>query len=158
MREFCIFERIENEEWNMGAAIIEVIEMVNMTKLRILIVDDITSMRLLIKQYLRMNDEVLVVGEASNGEEALSKVQELQPDVVIMDMSLPGGSGVEVARKIKSMLPNIYIYLCSAYELDEFRDLNLDSPADGFIQKSSMKPELLAMIRKELERKNIVKK
>ena len=85
----------------MGAAIIEVIEMVNMTKLRILIVDDIASMRLLIKQYLRMNDEVLVVGEASNGEEALSNVQELQPDVVIMDMSLPGGSGVEVARKIK---------------------------------------------------------
>ena len=129
-----------------------------MTKLRILIVDDIATMRLLIKQYLGMNDAVMVVGEASNGEEALSKVQDSQPDVVIMDMSLPGGSGVEVARKIKSLFPNIYIYLCSAYELNEFRELNLDSPADGFIQKSSMKPELLAMIRKELERKNIVKR
>jgi DNA-binding NarL/FixJ family response regulator len=100
----------------------------------------------------------MVVGEASNGEEALIKVQESQPDVVIMDMSLPGGSGVEVARKIKLMFPNIYVYLCSAYELNEFRELNLDSPADGFIQKSSMKPELQAMIRKELERKNIVNK
>ena len=129
-----------------------------MTKLRILIVDDIASMRLLIKQYLRMNDAFMVVGEASNGEEALIKVQESQPDVVIMDMSLPGGSGVEVARKIKLMFPNIYVYLCSAYELNEFRELNLDSPADGFIQKSSMKPELQAMIRKELERKNIVNK
>jgi DNA-binding NarL/FixJ family response regulator len=129
-----------------------------MTKLRILIVDDIASMRLLIKQYLRMNDAVLVVGEASNGEEALTKVQESQPDVVIMDMRLPGGSGVEVARKIKSMFPNIYVYLCSAYELNEFRELNLDSPADGFIQKSSMKPELQAMIKKESERKNIVNK
>jgi DNA-binding NarL/FixJ family response regulator len=105
-----------------------------------------------------MNDAVLVVGEASNGEEALTKVQESQPDVVIMDMSLPGGSGVEVARKIKSMFPNIYVYLCSAYELNEFRELNLDSPADGFIQKSSMKPELQAMIKKESERKNIVNK
>jgi hypothetical protein len=56
------------------------------------------------------------------------------------------------------MFPNIYVYLCSAYELNEFRELNLDSPADGFIQKSSMKPELQAMIRKELERKNIVTK
>jgi DNA-binding NarL/FixJ family response regulator len=71
-------------------------------------------------------------------------------------VSLPGASGVEVARKIKSMLPNIYVYLCSAYQLDEYRELNLESPADGFIQKSSMKSELQEMIRKELERKNVV--
>ena len=127
-----------------------------MVKLKILIVDDIASMRLLIKQYLRKNEAVVVVGEAGNGEEALSIIQDSKPDVVILDMSLPGGSGVEVARKIKSLLPHIYIYLCSAYELNEFRELNLDSPADGFIQKSSMKPDLLAMISKELKRKNIV--
>jgi CheY-like chemotaxis protein len=123
-------------------------------KLRILIVDDMPSMRLLIKQYLCSNEAVIVVGEATNGEEALKKAQESQPDVVILDMSMPGLSGVEVARKIKSFLPNIYVYLCSAYELKEFRELNLDSPADGFIQKSSMKPELQMMIRRELERKN----
>jgi len=128
----------------------------DMMKLRILIVDDMPSMRLLMKQYLRGHDAVIVVGEASNGEEALTKVQESQPDVVILDMSMPGLSGVEVARRIKSLSPHIYVYLCSAYELKEFRELNLDSPADGYIQKSSMKPELQAMIRKELERKNIV--
>ena len=127
-----------------------------MIKLRILIVDDMAPMRLLIKQYLRRNEAVIVVGEASNGEEALKKVQECKPDVVILDMSLPGGSGVEVAKNIKSFLPSIYIYLCSAYELSEFKDLNLDSPADGFIQKSSIKPELQAVIKKELERKNSV--
>lgn len=113
-------------------------------------------MRLLIKHYLRRNEAVTVVGEASNGEEALIKAQELQPDVVIMDISLPGGSGVEVTKKIKSLLPNIYVYLCSAYELNEYKELRLDSPADGFIRKSSMKPELQAMLRKELERKNSV--
>jgi DNA-binding NarL/FixJ family response regulator len=128
-----------------------------MQKLRILIVDDMPSMRLLMKQYLRGNEAVIVVGEAGNGEEALSKTQEVQPDVVILDMSMPGLSGVEVARKIKSLLPNVYVYLCSAYELKEFRELNIDSPADGFIQKSSMKTELLAMIRKELDRKNVAK-
>ena len=128
----------------------------DITKLRILVVDDMPSMRLLMKQYLRGHDAVIVVGEASNGEEALTKVQESQPDVVILDMSMPGLSGVEVARRIKSLSPHIYVYLCSAYELKEFRELNLDSPADGYIQKSSMKPELQAMIRKELERKNIV--
>ena len=128
----------------------------DITKLRILIVDDMPSMRLLMKQYLRGHDAVIVVGEASNGEEALTKAQEFQPDVVILDMSMPGLSGVEAARRIKSLSPHIYVYLCSAYELKEFRELNLDSPADGYIQKSSMKPELQAMIRKELERKNIV--
>ena len=60
-----------------------------MVKLKILIVDDIASMRLLIKQYLRKNEAVVVVGEAGNGEEALSIIQDSKPDVVIMDMSLP---------------------------------------------------------------------
>jgi two-component system, chemotaxis family, chemotaxis protein CheY len=127
-----------------------------MTKLRILIVDDMAAMRLLIKHYLRRNDAVIVVGEASNGEEALKKTQELQPDVIILDMSMPGAGGVEVSRKIKSTYPAISVYLCSAYELNEFKELNIGIPADGFIQKSSMKPELQAMIRKELERKKIV--
>ena len=100
------------------------------------------------KQYLRMNEAIIVVGEASDGAEALSKAQESQPDVIILDVSLPGISDVEVARKIKSFSPNTYIYLCSAYQLNEYKDLNLDSPADGFIEKSSMKPELHTMIQK----------
>jgi CheY-like chemotaxis protein len=125
-----------------------------MEKLRILIVDDISSMRLLMKQYLRSNEHVVVVGEAGDGEEALRKVQETQPDVVILDMSMPGISGVAVTRKMKSLFPSIRVFLCSAYELKEFEKLNIDSPADGFIQKSRMKPELLAMISKELEQKS----
>ncbi len=129
-----------------------------MMKLRILIVDDMPSMRLLMKQYLRMNEAVIVVGEASNSAEAVSKAQEFQPDVVILDVNLPEVSGVEVARKIKSFLPKTYVYLCSAYQLSEYKDLNLNMPADGFIEKSSMKPELQAMIQKELERKNRVNK
>ena len=127
-----------------------------MIKLRILIIDDMASMRLLIKHFLRRHEAVIIVGEASDGEEGLRKAQEYKPDVVILDVSLPDASGVEVARKIKSVLPNIFIYLCSAYELNEYMELKLDSPADGFIEKSSMKPGLQAMIRKELERKNIV--
>jgi DNA-binding NarL/FixJ family response regulator len=88
----------------------------------------------------------------------MSEAQESQPYDIILYVSLPGISGVEVAWKIKSFLPNTYIYLCSAYQLNEYKDLNLDSPADGFIEKSNMKPELQAMIKKELERKNIVNK
>ena len=135
----------------------ELISKDKLLQLRVLIVDDMPSMCLLIKQYLRSHEAVIVVGEALNGDEALRKAQESQPDVIIMDMSMPGLSGVEVARKIKNLLPNIYIYLCSAYELKEFKDLHIDSPADGFIQKSSLKPELQEMIRRELGRKNMTK-
>jgi two-component system, NarL family, response regulator NreC len=121
-----------------------------MTKLRILLVDDMPAMRLLMKCYLRGHNGVTVVGEAGNGEEALQQAQEIQPDVIILDMSMPGIGGVEASKKIKSLLPHISVYLCSAYELHEFKELNLSTAADGFIQKSSMKRELLAMIHKEL--------
>jgi DNA-binding NarL/FixJ family response regulator len=156
VKEFRMFSYTYSLKNLRGITLSSVRNKETMMKLRILIVDDMAAMRILIKQYLRNNDAIVVVGEASNGEEALRKTQEFQPDVVILDMSMPGASGVEVSRKIKSLLPNISVYLCSAYELNEFKELNIGMPADGFIQKSSMKPELQAMIRKELELKKIM--
>ena len=129
-----------------------------MTQLRLLLVDDMAAMRLLMKCYLRGNNNVTVVGEASNGEEAILKAQEVRPDVVILDMSMPGSGGVEVSKRLKSLFPHTSVYLCSAYELHEFKDLNLGMPADGFIQKSSMKTELLAMIQMELTKKKTLLK
>lgn len=123
-------------------------------KLRILVVDDSDSMRKLVLRYLARNENVTIVGEACNGNEAIVKVEECKPDIVLLDMSLPGMSGIEITRKIKSIMPNIRIYIFSAYEVNEFRELELDSPADGFIQKSYLKSELTDMIKKELEIKN----
>jgi DNA-binding NarL/FixJ family response regulator len=108
-------------------------------------------MRKLVVEYLSRNNDVKIVGEASDGEEAFAKIEECQPDIVLSDMSLPGMSGVEIARKIKSIMPNVHVYIFSAYEVNEFRELELDSPADGFIQKSYLKSELMDMIQKELE-------
>ncbi len=118
-----------------------------------MIVDDMESMRTLVTQFLRRNDHVAVVGEASDGDEAMSKVQEYHPDLVLLDMSLQSASGVEVARKIKSIMPDVRIYFFSAYDVNEYRQMELDSPAEGFIQKSALKSELQQMIKIELERK-----
>jgi DNA-binding NarL/FixJ family response regulator len=74
-----------------------------------------------------------------------------------MDMSLSGSSGVAIAAKIKTINPNVRIYFCSAYPVDEYRELGINSPADGFIQKSSLKNGLLAMVKKELDHRKIVK-
>lgn len=125
-------------------------------KLRILVVDDMASMRLLVTEYLRRVDDVVVVGEASTGEEALTQVKDHSPDIVLMDISLSGMSGVEVTRKIKSGFPSIRVFLFSAYEVEEYRDLKINSPADGFIQKARLKTELQQMILNELHRKNVI--
>ncbi len=124
----------------------------NLPKLKVLVVDDMASMRMLVTEYVRRIADI-VVGEASNGDEAISQVKEFSPDIVLMDISLAGMSGVEVTRKIKSDFPNIRVYLFSAYDVDEYRDLKYDSPCDGFIQKSRLKTELQQMIQTELERK-----
>jgi DNA-binding NarL/FixJ family response regulator len=127
----------------------------NTQKLKVLVVDDMASMRMLVTEYLRRTTNVAVVGESSTGDEALIQVAELTPDIVLMDISLAGMSGVEVTRKIKSKYPGVRVYLFSAYDVDEYRDLKINSPADGFIQKSRLKIELQQMIQTELERKNL---
>jgi DNA-binding NarL/FixJ family response regulator len=125
----------------------------DISQLKILIVDDMASMRLLVTEYLRRIPNI-VIREASNGDEAISQVKEFSPDIVLMDISLAGMSGLEVTRKIKSGFPNIRIYLFSAYDVGEYRDLNYDSLSDGFIQKSRLKMELQQMIQTELGRKD----
>ena len=120
--------------------------------MRVLVVDDMDSMRTLVVHYLSRIDTVSVVGEADNGKSALDLVVDRHPDIVLLDISLPGISGVEVARRIKSAVPNIRIYLFSAFDVGEYRDLGLDSPADGYIQKTHLKKELQEMIQAEIAR------
>lgn len=125
----------------------------NQLKLGILIVDDLEYMRKLVCQFLSKNESVTIVGEASSGDEAVKKTQEYHPDVILLDMSLPNTSGVEVAWKIRSIAPDVRIYFFSAYDIDDFKNLVNSSPADGFIQKSSLKSELHQMVQAELERR-----
>lgn len=120
--------------------------------LKILIVDDTDTWRMLVGQYLRNVPGVQLVGEAENGAQAVEKSRTLQPDVVLLDISLPDGKGVDIARRIKEESPNIHVYLYSAYEVGEIRELSISSPADGFIQKSALKTELLGVIEKERAR------
>jgi len=124
----------------------------NLPNLKVLVVDDMASMRMLVTEYLRRNSNI-IVGGAANGQEAISQVKDFLPDVVLMDISLAGTNGVEVTRKIKSDFPKIRVYLFSAYDVDEYRELHQDSPCDGFIQKSRLKTELQQMIQTEMDRK-----
>ncbi len=122
--------------------------------MRILVIDDIPSIRILVRQFLRRRQETLVLEEAGSCQEALEKAKRLSPDIILTDLSLPDGNGLEVARQVKEMLPKSAVYLFSAYEVDEIRDLKtLKPPADGFIKKSDLKTGLNAMVTKEFERR-----
>jgi len=118
---------------------------------RVLIVDDTDTWRMLVAQYLRNFEGIELVGQGESGAEAIRKCKELKPDVVLLDISLPDGKGVDIARQIKEFDKTIKVYLYSAYEVGEIRELAIDSPADGFIQKSALKTELLTVLKHEVE-------
>ena len=82
---------------------------------RVLVADDEDDMRLLVAQQLRLGGPVDVVGEASDGEEALVRFRELEPDVVVLDQRMPGRSGIEVAELMRHEDPDVRIVLYTAY-------------------------------------------
>ena len=87
----------------------------------------------------------------STAIQQISGPQDLGRNAVLLDISLPDGKGVDIARQIKEFDKTIKVYLYSAYEVGEIRELAIDSPADGFIQKSSLKSELLEVLMREVD-------
>ncbi|MEO4017128.1 MULTISPECIES: two-component system response regulator NarL [Pseudomonas] len=108
----------------------------------ILLVDDHPMMRHGIRQMLELEDDFLIVGEASNGEEALVLIEPLQPDLVLLDNNMPQMNGIETLRQLRAMhyTGKVLLFTVSDAE-DDIRDaLRLD--ADGYLLKD-MEPELL---------------
>jgi NarL family two-component system response regulator LiaR len=105
-------------------------------RLTILVVDDHPLMRDAIKSHLEKYPDFQVVGEAADGEEAVRIAQELAPDVVIMDICLPGIDGVEATRQIKAANPKICILALSMFSnIDQVLKI-LDAGASGYLTKS----------------------
>ncbi|ANI59958.1 two-component system response regulator NarL [Pseudomonas sp. GR 6-02] len=109
---------------------------------KILLVDDHPMMRHGIRQMLELEDDFLIIGEASQGEEALSLIEPLQPDLVLLDNNMPQMNGIETLRRLRAMhyTGKVLLFTVSDAE-DDIRDaLRLD--ADGYLLKD-MEPELL---------------
>jgi DNA-binding NarL/FixJ family response regulator len=86
--------------------------------------------------------------EATNGEEALKKIDRLLPDLVFMDIKLPGENGLELTIKIKTQYPNIIVIILSAYDLPEYREAAYQHKANYFLSKgSSSKEEILSLVQ-----------
>ena len=87
----------------------------NLSRNTILIVDDSDEVRTIVRIFLERDAAFSVCGEAASGPEAIQKAQELQPDLVLLDLKLPGMSGIETASVLKNVLPSAKLILFSAY-------------------------------------------
>ncbi len=116
--------------------------------INILIVDDHVIVREGLKQVLVDTPDMVVTDEAKNGEEALSKALGSDFDVVVLDISLPDKSGLEVLRQIKDRKPKLPVLILSMYPEDQFALRVLKAGASGYLNKESAPEELINALRK----------
>lgn len=116
--------------------------------IRALIVDDNARFRRRLKQFLASVPFVDVIGEAATGEEAVAAGLELKPDLVLMDVRMPGMNGVNATRRLKDALPKTRIIVLSVYDLQEYKDAALASGASAYVIKKSMIEDLIPAIRR----------
>ena len=115
--------------------------------LSVVIVDDHEVLRTGTRQILETAPDMVVVGEADDGESALPMVKELQPDIVLVDIRLPGPSGIEVARQINATNPETKVVILSAYDDPEYLRAALAAGAAGYLLKTMPRDELVNAVR-----------
>ena len=111
---------------------------------RVLIVDDHESFRSAAKAVVLGTDGFEVAGEAADGEASVEAAGSLRPDIVLMDVNLPGISGIEATRQIRSALPRVIVLLLSARDTNEFDRAAEDCGAAGYLAKAHLSPEQLS--------------
>jgi DNA-binding NarL/FixJ family response regulator len=114
-----------------------------MAKQRILLVDDHEVVRLGLKSLLDRNSQFDVVGEASSAREALEQVNALSPDIVVMDIRLPGTSGIEACEDIVQKYPHIKVIMLTSYAEDEMLFSAIRAGASGYILKQISSEDLV---------------
>jgi NarL family two-component system response regulator LiaR len=118
-----------------------------MKKIRVLIADDHAVVREGTRRMLEQEEDIEVIAEASDGEEAVKLASTLKPDVALMDISMPVLDGIEATRQIKALNPSITILILSAYDDDQFIFSLLEAGAAGYLLKSVRGQELVQAIR-----------
>lgn len=121
-----------------------------MQKTQVLIVDDNKMVRDGLRTLLELEDDFSVVGDAENGLQAVEYAKALQPDVVIMDVSMPGMDGIAAAKAIKKHQPEIAIAILSVYQADDYQSEAGQVELAGWIPKSSTPTKIVSALRTSL--------
>ena len=115
--------------------------------IRVLIVDDHAVVREGIRHVLSSDDDFTVVGEASGGEEGVELAQSLQPDVIVLDLSMPDLSGMDAAARIRQAVPAAAILILSIHDHPEYVLRSIEAGTQGYLRKDSSPSELRNAIR-----------
>lgn len=116
--------------------------------IRVVIADDHTIVREGLKQILRADPELAIAGEARDGAEAIDCVRRLDFDVLLLDMSMPKKSGIELIKQIKNERPKLRILVLSMHEEQQYAVRAIKSGASGYLTKESAPAQLISAIRK----------
>jgi two-component system, NarL family, response regulator LiaR len=118
-----------------------------MAKIRVVIADDHAVVREGTRILLEREEDIEVVGEAADGEEAIKLIEELKPDVAMLDISMPKLSGIEVTRRIKPRFPSLAVLILTAYDNDEYVFALLEAGAAGYLLKDVNGREIVEAVR-----------
>lgn len=118
-----------------------------MSKIRLLLVDDHEIVRAGLRMLFLAEPDMTIVGEAGSGQEALRLVRELKPDVVLMDVAMPGMTGIEATRQIKDASPETAVLALTMYEDEQYFFEMIHAGAAGYIPKRAAPDDLVSAIR-----------
>jgi len=118
-----------------------------MDRIRILLAEDHVVVRQGTRQLLEREQDLEVIGEAGDGEEAVRLASQLKPDVIIMDVAMPKLSGIEATKRIKALLPLTIVLVLTGYDYDEYIFSLLEAGAAGYLLKDVSGDELISAVR-----------
>lgn len=124
--------------------------------IKIMLVDDHELVRTGVRRLLEDNPDLEIVGEACNGEEAISLVKELKPDVVLLDLNMPGIGGLETTKKLKHLSPNVRIIIVTMVDDTMFPQRLLKAGASGYLTKGAKASEIMRAIRDVMVNKRYI--
>jgi len=118
-----------------------------MSKIKVMIADDHALVREGISAFLRMSSDIEVVGEASDGLEAIEMAREINPDIILMDIAMPRLGGIEATIELKKICPNTKILIVTQYDDKEYVNRLLKAGVSGYILKHAAGTDLIAAIK-----------
>jgi DNA-binding NarL/FixJ family response regulator len=120
----------------------------NNMKANVLIVDDNSMLRQTVRHILESNFSGLRVFEAADAKETFTQIHDHLPELIFMDIRLPGPNGLELTRKIKNVYPKVVIIILTNHDLREYREAALENGAEFFLSKSTLNKKTLTTVVK----------
>ena len=114
---------------------------------RTLLADYNADLRRRVKELLVAAPDIEIVGEAADGGETIRKARQLRPDLVLMDLSMPGMNGMDATRRLKKEVPEVQVIVLTGCDLRVYREAALGSGASGYVNKRALVEALLPAIR-----------